>query len=768
MTASLKRIGFLVSSLFLTLGAYAQMATIVGSIGDSTDQGLEFAQVVIMGQGKGAVADAEGRYSIGPIEPGEYEIKAMYLGYESVVQQVLVKPGENQLDFALSLSADTEEDVVITGTLKEVKRIESPVPVEVYTPKFFRKNPTPNIYEALQTVNGVRPQLNCQVCNTGDIHINGLEGPYTMVLIDGMPIVSSLATVYGLSGIPNSMVERMEIVKGPASSLYGSEAIGGLINIITKNPDRAPFLTADVFATSWQEYNADLGLRFKVGKSASVLTGVNYFNFDNVVDNNDDNFTDMAIQERISVFQKWRFERKDNRLFTLAGRFYNESRWGGELNWTPAFRGGDVIYGEAIDTRRWEVMGQYQLPTREKLLLSFSFNDHYQNSVYGDMAYIADQKIGFTQLTWDKQVKRHDLLVGAALRYTYYDDNTPATGGEAQSPANDPDEIWLPGIFVQDEIALSDKHKTLLGLRYDYNSRHGNILTPRLAHKWTLNARNILRLNAGTGFRVVNLFTEDHAALTGAREVVIAEELAPERSINVNLNYIKKFYFQNGGALNLEGSAFYTHFSNVILPDYDTNPNQIIYDNLEGFAETKGVSFNADLTLRNGLTVLIGATVMDVSTVEDDVRSRQILTERFTGTWAVTYKFWKNRLSVDYTGNVYGPMLLPLLGELDPRPGSSPWWSIQNLQLTYSGMKNFQFYGGVKNLLNWTPWKNQDEPIIARAFDPFDRNVNFDADGNVVPDAGNPYGLTFDPSYVYGPNQGIRGFLGIRCSLNRK
>ena len=106
--------------------------------------------------------------------------------------------------------------------------------------------------------------MNCGVCNTGDIHINGLEGPYTLVMIDGMPIVSSLSTVYGLSGIPNSLVERIEIVKGPASSLYGSEAVGGLINIITKNPTSAPTFSADYFTTSYFESNLDLGTKFNV------------------------------------------------------------------------------------------------------------------------------------------------------------------------------------------------------------------------------------------------------------------------------------------------------------------------------------------------------------------------------------------------------------------------------------------------------------------------------------------------------------------------
>jgi outer membrane receptor for ferrienterochelin and colicins len=174
-----------------------------------------------------------------------------------------------------------------------------------------------------------------------------------MVLIDGMPIVSGLSTVYGLSGIPNALVERIEIVKGPASSLYGSEAVGGLINIITKNPGNAPLFTADVFTTSWQEHNADIGLKNRVGDKATVLTGINYFNYNNPIDNNEDGFTDVTLQNRISVFQKWNFSRDQNRLFSLAGRYYYEDRWGGEMDWTADDRGGDEVYGESIYTRRW-------------------------------------------------------------------------------------------------------------------------------------------------------------------------------------------------------------------------------------------------------------------------------------------------------------------------------------------------------------------------------------------------------------------------------
>ena len=745
-----------IASLWLFNGN-AQNSEIQGIVSDELST-IAFANVYLEGTTLGTSSDEQGKYLLKNIPAGKYKLKATLLGYRKFSKNITISSDEKQtISIFLEVSSEQLEETVVTGTLKAVRRSESPVPVEVYSPTFLKKNPTASIFEALQNVNGVRPQINCNVCNTGDIHINGLEGPYTLVMIDGMPIVSGLGTVYGLSGIPNSLIEQIEIVKGPASSLYGSEAVGGLINIITKNTLEAPVFAADIFATGWGEYNLDLGGKINIGKKTTALLGVNYFNFSEVIDNNGDNFTDLTLQDRISVFQKWNFQRKDNRIFSLAGRYFYEERWGGELQWTPEFRGGDEIYGESIHTKRWEVLGKYQLPVKEKLLLSFSYNDHAQNSVYGDIPYIADQRIGFAQLTWDKKAGRHDLLIGSALRYNYYDDNTAATASA--------DEVVIPSLFIQDEIKLAKKHSLLLGLRYDYDKRHGSIYTPRTAYRWKITDDDILRLNAGTGFRVVNLFTEEHAALTGARDVVVTEELEPEQSFNVNLNYLKKIYIDNGTFINLDASLFYTNFSNAILPDYDTNPNQIIYDNLNGKSVSQGFSANIDVAFPSGFKFLLGATFQDVSQTENGISNRQILTESYTGTWNFGYDFRAIHLSVDYTGNLYGPMRLPTLGANDPRRDYSPVWSIQNIQFTYKGLHNFEFYGGIKNLLNWTP--NKGNPfIIARANDPFDKNVVFDNDGAALATADNPNGLTFDPSYVYGPNQGIRGFFGVRYRLD--
>src|SRR5690606_9584189 len=174
--------------------------------------------------------------------------------------------------------------VVVSGTLRPMHKLESPVAVEVYNSNFFKRNPAPSLFESMQQVNGVRPQLNCSVCNTGDIHINGLEGPYTMVTIDGMPIVSSLGSVYGLFGIPTQLIDRVEIVKGPASGLYGPEAIGGLINVITKSADKAPRISMSAMSSNWLEHSLDIGFKKSLGKKVDWMMGVDYFRYSNKED----------------------------------------------------------------------------------------------------------------------------------------------------------------------------------------------------------------------------------------------------------------------------------------------------------------------------------------------------------------------------------------------------------------------------------------------------------------------------------------------------
>ncbi|MEZ4740486.1 MAG: TonB-dependent receptor [Flavobacteriales bacterium] len=421
------------------------------------------------------------------------------------------------------------------------------------------------------------------------------------------------------------------------------------------------------------------------------------------------------------------------------------------MDWRPADAGGDRLYGETISTRRWELIGQYQLPIPGSLTAQFSANGHQQRSYSGTTRFDADQQVLFAQLFGTKRFgTRHETLYGLAYRYTWYDDNTVATSGpDGNAVRNAPQALLLPGMFVQDEWSVTEMHKVLLGFRMDHDVNHGIVHSPRVAYKWAPNGRWAVRANFGTGYRVVNLFTEEHAALTGARKVVIEGDLDPERSVNTTLNVVRKWpgakhYF------GLDGSVFYTRFSNRILPDYETDPDLIVYRNLDGYGVSQGASLNLEARIGEPFGMLAGATWMQVFTEVDGQRAQQYFAPSWSGTFTMSYQVHK-RWSTDLTGQWYGPMRLPVQ-PYDPRPEYSPTYALINIQVKHQFNDRFECYFGVKNLLDFVP----KDPLM-RPFDPFDRTA-----GDTV---SNPYGHTFDTSYMYAPLQGARGFVGLRWTL---
>lgn len=718
------------------------------------EQPLEGVSVLLKGTSKGTITNKEGIFKINIGKLENQKLVFSFVGYEPILINI------NNQDFNIGIVElipdKSLDEVVISGSLKPVSKLDSPTPVEVYSKTFFNANPTSTVFEALENINGIRPQLNCNICNTGDIHINGQEGSYTMVLIDGLPIVSGLSTVYGFSGIPQFLIERVEIVKGPVSNLYGSEAIGGVINLITKLPENTSTLNVESFVSGWGEVNTDIGIKYRLSNNSSGLLGINYFNYSNPIDKNQDGFTDLTLQDRISIFNKIKIGNK----FNIVGRYLYEDRWGGQMNWSREKRGSDQIYGESIYTSRFELFGDYRF--NQNFSFQFSYNDHSQNSFYGLLPFNANQTVGFSQFLWSRNIKYHKILIGTSYRYTLYDDSTVATFDEKLS-LNKVSRTHLPGIFFQDEIELNTNNIFLMGLRYDYNSLHGNIITPRLNYKLSSNDKSAsLRLSFGSGYRVVQVFTEDHAALTGARDVIFLEDLNPERSWNFNINFFKKFYLKQGVLLDLDFSLFNTQFSNKIIPDYDTDPNKIIYNNLNGSSTNQGASINLNLLTQNGIRLNLGTTFIDSYILENNIKTIPYLTERIRGVWRIEKNWISSNFKLDISGNSTGPLRLPTLGPLDPRSTFSKTFHILNFQLTKSWNNNFESFGGVKNLFNFTPPPNS----IARPFDPFDNQVSFDSKGNVISTSNNPYALTFDSSYVFASNQGIRLFFGLRFKYN--
>lgn len=711
---------------------------IEGIVSDKNGK-IPFANIEIKEIQTGTAADADGYFKL-ELPSGNYIIEVSAMGYHKFKKKIELIEGNTF--FIKPILAETSyfiDQVVVTGTLKESFVKVSPIKVEVISSKFLKNTPTNNLMEIIETVNGVQKQINCGVCGTSDIHINGMEGPYSLILIDGMPIMSSLSTVYGLNGIPTSLIRQIEIIKGPSSSLYGTEAVAGVINIITHHPENLSKFQFESFVSSDREKNMDLSWSPK-WKKTNMLLSANLFHMNHFMDENGDGFADEVLSERGSLFNKWTLYRPNKKVMDLTAKYYFEERFGGIESWTQEYRGSDSIYGEAITTNRLEFSSRYELPSDENMLLQTSYNYHKQDSYYGETHYKATQNTLFNQLLWYKDYGlRHELTTGIAFKFNSYNDNTPAT--------KETDLFHIPGIFVQDEFTLSEQWKILSGIRWDRHQYHGNIFAPRFNLKWAPNINTSFRWNLGTGFRVVNIFTEDHAALSGSREVIIANNLQPEESKNINFNFNHSFK-KNEQNTSLDIDFFYTHFTNKIIPDYNTDPSKIFYNNLKGYSISKGASFQIYHSFQIPINISIGGTYLDVYSINEGQKNMELFVPFFSGVFSIGCEWPLNNVKLDYTGQITGPMNLPTYDESFSRPETSPWYTVQHIKLEKTYSTKLSTYIAARNMFNY----KQESPLI----DPL---AGTDSNTNQTWQAG--FSPNFDTSYVYGPTRGRRFIIGF-------
>lgn len=755
----MKRLLWLLTLPCLSLAAPAQ--TLEGEV-TSAGEAVPLATVRLSGTPHGTAADAAGRFRLELPAPGTYAVTVSAIGYEPAEHKVTAT-GEESVRLVVVLNSAIYEAglAVVTGTMQELGQRESPVKVDVLPARFLEAIPSANIMDAVDRVNGLYQQIDCGVCYTNNIRINGIDGPNTAVLIDGMPIMSSLAATYGLNGISPILVRQIEVVKGPMSTLYGSEALGGIINILTKNPAVTPRLSTNAFSTTQAESAAEFAaVPFRRRRTSALVSGT-LFRASAYRDNNNDGFSDRPLETRMAVFGKAEhLDAYGFRRASLAARLFYESRSAGTeafLADVRSLRGSPGIYGESIYTRSAEIVGT--LTIRPGLEARASGAVHYQDSFYGEAEYVASQADAFGQLVWTPATKAldgHNLLVGLALRSLRYDDSSGATGlynDEGQLTENQPDLRTVPGLFVQDDWLLHPSLRLLAGMRADFQPRHGLIPSPRMAVKWQPTERSTVRLNLGTGFRLVNLFTEEHAAYTGGRATLLLEDLAPERSVSTTLS-LRQIFVGVGASLTLDGDAFWTRFSNKIEPDYSV-PGQIRYANLDGHAITRGVAVQLQGHAGRTLRYSVGGTVLDVFTSEAGHRRPLEFAPGFQGTMTVTWEARSNAV-ISYTARLTGPMAMPQYAQKTRAQyraatgvalrSTSPVYTVHNVQLTRDfafGRRLAQVYVAVENALGY----RQSSPIVGF----YDRNPGF--------------GETFDTAYVYGPIEGRHFGAGVRFTL---
>lgn len=733
---------------------WAQTGSVRGRVMDERGP-VPFANVALSGTVVGTAADSAGNFLLRDVPTGHRQISVSAMGYQPLAVKVEVRVGATIELGVLKLveSVLGLDEVVVTATMQETFVSASPVKVDVVTHRFLERTGSPRtVVEAIGLMNGVTETVSCGVCFTNSISLNGMPGPYTAVLIDGMPMYGSLASVYGLNGIAASTIDRIEVIKGPASTLYGSEAVAGVINVITKDPKHAPRLSVDMMATTHAELFPSISYAPRVGRWSGLIS-VDGAYIGEKEDRNKDGFNDMVNLDRWGLFSKWNMQRPKGRRLSLLGKYLFEDRRNGTMQFVEGrnyrlLRGSDSIYGESIYTHRGEVLATYDLPTTEHIGIDLAASYHDQDSYYGNVGYRAVQITGYLNARWTRTFGRHSLLAGASLRYDRYDDSTVGTPEVRNT--------FIPGIYIQDEWEAVTKRLTVLGgMRLDYHSAHGIIPAPRLSLKVVAAKWTTLRLNMGTGFRVVNLFTEDHAFVTGQRDVVVNDALNPERSYNGSLSLTQVFNIGNTQG-NVDITGFGTWFTDRIVPDY-SQPGKIIYANLNGHGLNYGASINISHQFRFPLSYTIGANYQRATISQTDANGRASVRDiEFAPLWGgvatLSYSVKRWNLDLAYTVNVTGPMALPTVYDLgpdgfplpDPRPTQSQPFAIHNVQVSKRITRlGLRIYVGIQNLGDefqaWSPISGHNDPSAAPGFSQH-----------------------FDTAYAYGRLQGREFYAGLK------
>ena len=740
--------------LVFNVAVFSQNAILSGKVSNLLEEPLSTATVVLEGTNFGATAYKDGNYSIKEIPPGTYRIKVSFLGYLSVSEEISLGAGQSvEKNFSLREDALNLESVVISGTRYEQDRVNNPVVVNVVDNKLLNATQSIAISEGLNFQPGVRVETNCQNCGFTQVRLNGLEGAYSQILINSRPIFSALNSVYGLDQIPTNIVERVEVVRSGGSALYGSNAIGGTINIITREPvedsweirSNTALIDGDALDQTFNINGAIVNER--------LTSGVTFYGMSrhrDSYDANGDGFTELVQLENTVLGARAFFKPGDRSKISVDFSALEEYRRGGDrLELAPHFTDitEELDHNTFFGGINYE---QWSKDNRNKFSVYVSTQSTDRGSYYGGLgggrtaedSLLAINAYGLTE----------DLaLVGGAQYTRYFANDDVITMGVENQYYDTRDEIQgynrlidqqvnTTGFFAQYEWKPIDKFTALLGARYDISNVDGTyqiadinntvninvgVFSPRITLLYKINEDFRFRGGYARGFRAPQAFNEDlHISSVGGEPlfVIPSEGLDKETSnaFTGSLNYTKSLGLAQVSVL-IEG--FYTQLQNPFtqVSTGAVLPNGSIVEevrNGEG-ATVSGINFEAGYSPSGKFSFQLGGTAQQTRYDETQVlfepdpgSSEQIVAvEEFVrnpniyGYFTSFYNFSKS-FKIDLTGTYTGSMIVPRVvsesGFLDLIDSDS-FFDV-NIKASYlfdvSDDFNLELSGGVRNIFN--------------------------------------------------------------------
>lgn len=653
-------------------------------IEEDTETGIAYAAVLLVETGQGMSADEYGKFQFTHIPAGVYTLRVQLIGYETQEVKVQVQ-NDRPVDMHVVMPVQglVADEVVVSASRNAVRRCEAPVVVNVLNTKLFEQTNSTDLAKSLNYQSGLRVENNCQNCAFPQVRINGLEGPYSQILINSRPVVSALSGVYGLEQIPVNMIDRIEVVRGGGSALFGANAVGGTINIITREPVQNSFSASSTQSCmdgdAWEQVaNANASLVSSDGTYGIAL--YESYRNRNHYDRDGDGFSEVG--------------KLNSNTFGLNA-YYKPSHYGKlniEYHTTNEFRRG----GNKFDMEPF----QSDITEQTKHIINSGgvsydrfFNDYrHKMSVYGSVQHIDRNSYYGAQQNPDAYGKTDDITWVAGGMYVgnfnkvLFSPATFTAGIEYQNNSmhdvmvgynrDMKQDVEIFGGFLQNEWKMR-LFTLLTGFRIDNHNLIDNpIFSPRVNLMYKPTDKFQTRLTWSTGFRAPQAYDEDlHITAVGGEGTLIslADGLKPERS-NSFSGSIDWVFNAGHWQANLLLEGFYTDLRDVFVLDmigHDEQGNMLQERRNGSGARVYGANLDFKIAHGKDLALQLGFTAQRSRYKEYEYWSEtegvapiknMTRTPDYYGYFTLSGSPFKNfdwSLSGIYTGKMYVPHFAP-------------------------------------------------------------------------------------------------------------
>jgi outer membrane receptor for ferrienterochelin and colicin len=696
----------------------------------------------------GVVTDIDGKFTI-PFESSYKQLVISYVGYQT---DTLTINQPKYIKHYLKSSSELDEVIVTSRKQSTAKSYMKAANVITVSSDELLKAACCNLSESFETNPSIDVNFSDALTGTRQIKMLGLTSKYILITTENVPSIRGASQAFGLSFIPGTWVESIQITKGAGSVTNGFESIAGQINAELVKPSTDNRFFANLYAASSERIELNTHINTTVNDKWSTGFYIHGNTHQAKHDVNNDGFLDMPLYNQINVMNRWQYTNPEKGLVSFINVHYlNDSKQAGQFDFDPdRDKFTTNFWGSEIDTERFELTTKFGYVNPEvpwqSLGVQFAYSTHMQESYYGLNQYDINHNSVYSNIVYNSIIgdSRHKIKTGLSFTYDHYDELAVATDFERS-------ERSFGGFF---EYAYDNLDKLTLtaGLRFDSHNLLGEFITPRFHLRYTPWEKSALRFSVGRGKRSANIFAENQNMFATSRTINILNSngniygLDPEIAWNYGVSYLQGFnLFGRKGDVTFD---FYrTDFQNQVVVDWE-NPQEVNFYNLEGDSYANSFQLELNYNVFEHFDLRTAYKYYDVQTdyLTGKLSKPLVPKHRFFANASYEthrnegqFSNWKfdltyNWLSEQRFASTSSNSIAYRLPEESPTVGTI------NAQVTKVFSPKFEIYVGGENITN----VRQDNPILG---------------------ADDPFGSNFDTTFVYGPIFGSMYYAGLRFKI---